>query len=126
MKLHPKLAPIGLIIQPDCLLVPGRPGFVASGDHWHWMEVFEYEEDNCADLIVYSENIRGVRHTEDFDRDFPLDLDYVSIPRWDLSSLSERELDSLQVAIDAQRTAGIGNKVPATKAEQSILRKSTC
>jgi hypothetical protein len=48
-------------------------------------------------------------------------LDAVSVPRWDLSSLTEAELTSLQIALDAQRLAGVGNPCPATVADRRAL-----
>jgi hypothetical protein len=119
--------PQGLIIQPGSLLVPGRVGYVPgmlTVPAWH-------DGDDRPERFI-------VEHREEDGRTFLMrrfcfpgqpsaaaiigpDLTEVSIPRWDLSSLTAAELDSLQVALEAQRQAGIGNPCPATVADRRAL-----
>jgi hypothetical protein len=111
--------PQGLIIQPGSLLVPGRPGYVPEpwgGAALHRFEVDERDPHDCA--LVSRWLVSGAPRSSG---ELVARVSAVSIPRWDLSGLTEAELDSLQAAIEAQRQAGIGNPCPATEADRRAL-----
>lgn len=87
--------PQGLIIQPGAILVPGRVGYVP--DAVSWPERFDVKGPHLR--TPWSDPGRPVPA----DEGDIANIQPVSVPRWDLSSLTEAELDSLQVAIEAQR-----------------------
>lgn len=116
--------PQGLIIQPGSILVPGRVGYVPEpyDMEWGWgRQRFEVDDSGARIALSKRNLVPGTSDEWTSGESGPL-LTPVSIPRWDLSSLTEAELDSLQVAIEAQRLAGIGNPCPATVADRSALR----
>jgi len=117
--------PEGLVIQPGSILVPGRVGYTPSRD-WdgalasHFEMISPYGEGRSSWLSVVP-SPAGV--SGNIGRSNGPTLSAVSIPRWDLSGLTLAEIDSLAMAIDAQRLAGVGRPCAATVADRDALRE---
>lgn len=114
--------PQGLIIQPGAILVPGRVGYVPPSDSEaeRFAVVHERAEYLLASLCAPFA-MAGCPGSPGQNDGHIYSLTEVSVARWDLSSLTSAELDSLQLAIDAQRQAGIGKPCAATVADRRAL-----
>jgi hypothetical protein len=91
--------PAGLVIQPGGILVPGRAGYVGYG----WTAF------TARDNQIIAETIKPAEPNSGLSFDSSLITRPVSVIHWDLSSLTEAEIDGLQVAIDEQRNRGVGS-----------------